>query len=317
MQSEQDRKRARWLIEQLERGEFFHQKLHEYGLLEVAYTIENIRGDTLEWDTAILGITPIAWNKVIHRLPPIRVFAHPFILENVPRSVGYYRGLSMVSLKSMNNIGLSINAFEDGTNKHKLSSDKALKVARRLNELICRFIEEDDDIDTRELDMWRGLSAGASIDGSWRNKKGDIAEDLVKGLFKQRLHEMRLVLAQTEEKGGHMNFTLTDNRVVEMTSEPDIAIYENGIIQQAIEIKGGIDQAGVLERVGAAIKSLSRAKTDNPKAKTLLFMYQISMTPQAIKDLEDHRADIDAWYTIENFLNKKTVREAIFRSLSL
>ena len=31
-----------WLTDQMAKSEFFHQKLHEYGLLEVAYAIETL-----------------------------------------------------------------------------------------------------------------------------------------------------------------------------------------------------------------------------------------------------------------------------------
>ena len=55
---------------------------------------------------------------------------------------------------------------------------------------------------------------------------------------------------------------LKDNRRIEFADEPDIAIYLGDQIKVAIEVKGGIDTAGVLERIGAALKSLSRAKAE-------------------------------------------------------
>jgi len=32
------------LTDQVTKSEFFHQKLHEYGLLEIAYAIEDVQG---------------------------------------------------------------------------------------------------------------------------------------------------------------------------------------------------------------------------------------------------------------------------------
>jgi hypothetical protein len=56
------------------------------------------------------------------------------------------------------------------------------------------------------------------------------------------------------------------------------AIYKEDKIQAAVEIKGGIDTAGVLERVGAAIKSLRRAKEENPQSTTILILQGVSIT---------------------------------------
>jgi hypothetical protein len=59
-------KHESWLIDQVTKSEFFHQKLHEYGLLEIAYAIEDVRGENLDWNKEDLGISEKAWNKVIH-----------------------------------------------------------------------------------------------------------------------------------------------------------------------------------------------------------------------------------------------------------
>ena len=154
------------------KSEFFHQKLHEYGLLEVAYAIETIKGETLEWDLELLGISSKAWNKVIHRgFKPIRVFAHPYTLVTIPRSAGYYRDLAMVSRESMNNAQLSTERFEAGRNSPPLDEQKAWDIARHLNGLISRLIETDEQIDPREFDLWRGMTAGLRAQKAWQNKK--------------------------------------------------------------------------------------------------------------------------------------------------
>jgi len=73
-----------WLIDQVTKSEFFHQKLHKYGLLEVAYAIEDVHGENLDWNKKNLGISEKAWKKVIHRgIKPVRVFAHPDVLRSV------------------------------------------------------------------------------------------------------------------------------------------------------------------------------------------------------------------------------------------
>jgi hypothetical protein len=53
---EQDKLES-WLLDQVTKSEFFHQKLHEYGLLEVAYAVESVQGEDLDWNLERLGIS--------------------------------------------------------------------------------------------------------------------------------------------------------------------------------------------------------------------------------------------------------------------
>ena len=317
---EQDRKQVKrdtWVTDQVTKSEYFYQKCQEYGLLEIAYAIEGIQGEKLKWDQDKLGISSAAWDKVIHRgIKPIRVFAHPQVLVMVNRSVGYYQKLALVSLKSMSRIGLNIYLYESGDNKRPLPYSKAQSFAHRLNELISRLIEQIEKLDVREFDLWRGMTAGSTAQGSWGNRKGDVAEELIKGILRRRIRDKKLIAVGGSSEDARI--TLTDGRVAEFASEPDSALYDKeDRILVALEIKGGIDEAGVLERVGAAIKSLSRAKQENPEAVTVLVMYQVSMTAQARQDLESHQGDIDHWFTIEDILNKSDTRENIFGLLNI
>ena len=301
-----------WRIDQVTKSEFFHQKLHEYGLLEIAYAIESVKGEELAWDREALAISQSAWNKIIHRgIKPVRVFAHPWVLVNVDRSVGYYQKLALVSLKSMINIGLTITRYETGRNKRPMDEQKVRDVARRLNELISRLIESDEEIDPREFDLWRGMTAGSTAQGSWQNAKGDRMEDVIKGMIRRRIQNRGLLLTQSDDE---RELHLKDGRLLVCDSEPDLAFYDEAHhILIAVEIKGGIDTAGVLERIGAVIKSLSRAKQDNPNAITVLIIPRVSMTEQAELELTVHQDDIDHWFAVEDVLNQDDVRQRLFK----
>ena len=111
---------------------------------------------------------------------------------------------------------------------------------------------------------------------------------------------------------------LGDGRILEYGSEPDLAFYDKDHrTLVAVEIKGGIDTAGVLERIGAVIKSLSRAKQENPGATTVLIIPSVSMTAQARQELAVHRSDIDHWFTVEDVLNSDDVRREVFEVLGI
>lgn len=305
-------KKRSWSIDQLAKSEFFHQKLHQWELIEVAEAIDQIKGETLNWARGHLEISEKAWEKVIHRgIKPVVVFAHPDVLMIVARSMGYYRMLAMVSQKSMNQVGLSTIRYEEGKTPE---SDLAEAVARHLNKIISKLIEADEKIDAREFDLWRGMAAGSQAQGSWQNTKGRKMEIVIQGIIRRRLGEMSLIPAEREKDARLM---LTDGRTVVFADEPDIGFYQDDDIVAAVEMKGGIDRAGVLERVGAAIKSLSRAREANPTSVTILIMPEVSMTPQSRVDLQTNQQTVNHWFTVEEVLEDEAKRQHLFDLLQI
>ncbi|MEW5827731.1 MAG: XcyI family restriction endonuclease [Chloroflexota bacterium] len=301
-----------WSIDQLAKSEFFHQKLHEWGIIEITEHIENVRGEDLDWNFEHLGITELAWNKVIHRgIKPIIIFAHPQILQTIPRAVSYYRMLAMVSQKSMNNIGIPVTRFEERNDAFP-DNERASGIALHLNRIISALIETDNEINPREFDLWRGMAAGAQADGSWRNLKGQKAEIAIKGAILRRLKERDLIQSESDTE-----FLLKDKRRMVFADEPDVALYKAGKIVVALEIKGGIDTSGVLERIGTAIKSLIRAREENPEAITLLLLQAVSMTPKAADDLAINQNAVNYWFTIEEFLESSNEREKVFQLMGI
>lgn len=294
-------KRDAWLIDQLAKSELFHQKLHEWGMLEVADRIDRVKGEELEWDE--LSISDKAWNKAIHQgIKPVIIFAHPHVLNMGSRSVSYYRMLAMVSQKSMNQVGLPVSRYEQENNFH--DEQMAREIAQHFNTIISHLVEADEQIDCREFDIWRGMAAGTQAQGSWQNIKGQKLELIIQEMIQNRLRTQNLLANQTSERS---QIPLTDGRLVVFADEPDIAIYQQTDEQQkiiaAIEIKGGIDSAGVLERIGAAIKSLSRVKAENPDSMTMLILQEVSVTYKAQEDLTRNQNIVNDWLTIEEIIN--------------
>lgn len=306
-------KHQAWFLDQLTKSAFFHQKLHEWKMLTLAEEIDRFQGERLDWNLSALGISEVAWKRVIHRgIKPVTVFAHPEVLTAIPGALGYYRMLAMVSQKSMRNVGLTVDRYEAGL---PIQDGKvAEKIAVHLNFIISRLIEFDEQVNDREFDLWRGIAAGAQAQGSWQNAKGTQTELAVKGLIRRRLYE-RDWIAQEMDDGTRLE--LSDGRVVVFANEPDIAFYKGGQIRTAVEVKGGIDPAGVLERLGAALKSLNRIREENPTAITILIVQGVSMTPQARHDLEINRHIVTHWFTVEDLLANEAIRGEIFELLNI
>lgn len=312
-----DKQRA-WALDQLQKSLFFHQRLHDWGLVDVARQIEDTAGESLEWDLQHLNISDSAWNRIIHSgIKPIIVFAHPTVLSSIVKAVSYYRMLSMVSQKSMNQIGMPTARYE--SSDQLPSADSALSIARRVNSLVGALIDSEQRIERREFDIWRGMAAGSQAQGSWQNKKGDHIEALLRQDLVAQLRRAQLIAAdqQVDVSARVIEIPLLDGRTVRLGSEPDIEIYSDYRIHAAVEVKGGIDAAGVLERVGAAIKSLSRAKEESPGAITILVMSAVSMSDQAKQDIEANKSNVNYWFTMEEILQDSKQKQRYYNLMGL
>jgi len=292
-------KQDAWRLDQLAKSQIFHRMLHKWGLIDLAEEIEKLRGESYDWsDREGLGIEEQAWNKVIHGgIKPVKVFAHPKVLQENPRRVVYYRMLAMVSQKSMSNVGLPIAAWEKGSRTKKMDDTQAHHLARYLNEIISKLICEDPEVNEREFDLWRGMTAGAQAQGTWQNIKGKRAEEQVYDLIASALGR----LGATKDKSGQVQ--LPDGRLVIFGKDPDVVVHLSGQILAAVEIKGGIDPAGALERLGAAVKTLERVQREHPKAVLLLVASSAAITPTLRSELEQ-RPYID-FFAIEDLVEDK------------
>ena len=160
------------------------------------------------------------------------------------------------------------------------------------------------------------MAAGSQAQGSWQNTKGDRAEVVIKELVERKVREKGLIIEEIAH-GKSKTLKLRDGRILIMGNEPDIGLYKDDMIQIAVEIKGGIDPAGVLERFGAALKSLRRAKQENPESITILIMQGISLTSKAEEEINKSKATIDYFFTIEDIIGSDEIRKQLFNILKI
>lgn len=300
-----------WTLDQLAKSVFFHRKRHEWKLLETASQIDQVHGENLNWHD--LNISEQAWSKVIHRgIKPVIVFAHPYVLQAVPGSASYYRMLALVSQKSMKRVGLNLDPYEAG--KPVADEQAAVAIARHLNRIVSALVEADDEIDAREFDLWRGMAAGSQAQGSWQNTKGASAEKAIREVILQRLQRQQLASGR---QASAAKIDLGDGRVLVFADEPDIAILQNNVPQIAVEIKGGIDRAGILERIGAALKSLRRTRQENPASVTVLILPDVAMTERAREDLSINVETVTHLCSLKAILEDEREREEFFQILRL
>ena len=149
---------------------------------------------------------------------------------------------------------------------------------------------------------------GIGLDGTVRNIIGQDAENIVKNRIRDWLDSRKLILERNE---AQTEFTLGKDYRMRFGSEPDIRFQQlvegEARTTATIEIKGGKDRAGALERLGAMQKSFEATP---PGCVNILIAGVVTQEMRARLDqmgvvkvflLDDLTVDGDGW---SNFINE-------------
>ena len=219
--------------------------------------IEGFTGDLDFSPLDDLMISQQAWQFVVQSgIEPKKVFAHPLLLREHPQTSQYYRGIALLPQKRVSDIAANVASWEDGSRKSPVKEEQSVNVARLYNAVTSSIIEGTTDWTLEN--GYRNIIAnmGIGLDGTVRNIIGQDAEDLVKTRIRDWLKSRKLILKQNQDG---TEFHLPDGYTMRYGSEPDIlfrqAVGDDVSMVATIEIKGGKDPAGALERLGAVQKS--------------------------------------------------------------
>ena len=203
-----------------------------------------------------LAISEQAWGHVIESgFDPKLVFAHPLLLRQHPRASEYYRGIALLSRKRVSEIAVSVDSWESGA-RSTVNEGQSLRVSRLYNAVISSVIEGATGWTLEN--GYRNIIAnmGIGLDGTVRNLIGRDAEQLVKGRITAWLEQRQLIVQRNDDA---TQFALPGGYSMRYGSEPDIqfqlTVNNETSLVATIEIKGGKDAAGALERLGAVQKS--------------------------------------------------------------
>ena len=204
-----------------------------------------------------LMISVEAWNYVAScGFDAKLVFAHPVILQRNPRVSEYYRGIALLPRKRVTDLAGSVDSWEHREPPVKLTEARSIRVARLYNAVVSSIIERATGWTLEN--GYRNIIAtmGIGLDGTMRNVIGQDAELLVKGRIRQWLHRNQLILEENDQK---TRFDLPNGYSMRYGTDPDIEFSHTDIgvatVVSTIEIKGGRDPAGALERLGSMQKS--------------------------------------------------------------
>lgn len=281
------------------------------------------------WDErASWGIGEDAFTYISNHeeMKPIQVFCHPRLLREYPVLLAYYRNIAALSQKSIGYlIGIDVKKYEDKQdNTIVLPTQDVFALTRLFNEHISLIIDSSIESFTgEELHALLLASTGAQIDGSWRNKIGEEAEKVVQLLLIKEAVKRNLLVAfihrlgtgmdpydperledQLRDIGKYRGILLNNQTSILFSSEPDITLMgKNGLPWGVIEVKGGTDPAGALERYGAAKKSFENTRKDAPGAKTILIASCI--TSEARERISNDRQTIDEFFNLTEVIKEK------------
>ena len=223
-----------------------------------------------------------AWEHIQSlNLDPASVFCHPDMLVEEPFVSLYYRGISGLSLKEVQSQARTVISWEreptTSNRKPRVSPDAARQVSGLYNSFISSIIENTTDWTLENGYRMIIASIGISFDGSMRNVMGRLPEFRIRRLLLQHAIENQLLESAEYPDADSVpsaplnsRHTLAGNIVMIFASEPDIAFWQDDSLEATIEIKGGIDPAGALERLGAANKSAAAALVSSPRCKNFL-----------------------------------------------
>jgi len=220
-----------------------------------------------------LMIETKAWDHVSGLgIPPRLVFCHPDVLMRHPQTSLYYRGMAGLSIKAARDYFGGVETLEASLTPQKLLEGKALKMARTYNLYLSSIIVNSTGWSLENGHRAIIATMGISLDGSMRNKVGEIGEERVRRMVTLWLLEHRLIAdAEFTEESLHeslpRSLPLLHDIQMKFAAEPDITFEKDGEWLATVEIKGGIDPAGALERYGAAKKSFEHAVRHSGRCK--------------------------------------------------
>lgn len=232
-------------------------------------------GGPLTWQPLHdLMIDADVWTYIVDTqgYDPKLVFCHPDVLKATPSTSLHYRGLCGLSLKTAQDYVGTLGSLEAGNPRARLSDAKALKMTQVYNTFISSIIRNSTDWTLENGYRTVIATLGITLDGVMRNTIGSIAEKRIRTLVLDWLRKQGLIISSNETPGQGADALPSQVELVHdmrMTfgSEPDIAFYRGETLLATVEIKGGTDSAGALERYGAATKSFQQAIASSPHCK--------------------------------------------------
>jgi len=279
--------------------------------------------EPLIWEPRdVLMVDDEVWHYAVEvrGYEPREVFCHPDVLQALPETSMYYRGMCALSLKAAKDYCAGIERYERvrGT---KLPREKAERLAQAYNTFICSIIKNSADWTLENGRRTIVATLGITLDGAMRNKVGAIAEQRIRTLLLEWVIEKGLVVEPALTRSDIQEnppsvVRLREDVVMRYASDPDIAFSRGeGRLRElmaVVEIKGGIDPAGALERYASARKSFEHARAHSARCQN--FFLSAVFTDELNRRIREDRL-VEKAYDIVQLLESPEQRSDFLREL--
>lgn len=310
------------------RSSFFDAVISNMEIRNMIKKIHNVESASIWSNVKSFGISEAAWKVVVNkRIKPEKIFAHPEWIQKYPSWLLYYRNLAVIPQKGVKKmVYSSIDKVENGIIP-KNFHHKINEIIELYNSSISFIIETSIDFSEDSIEPIIYSSIGSAINGSWLNKIGEQAELSVKRIIVKCILEKKIFENVVFKNGAFTNnlqeiemnmdfikeIKMKNKRIMYFTSEPDVYIKdETDITLLSVEIKGGKDKAGALERYGAAKKSFEEVRKENAKVETILVTN--CMTKEVEKRIQKDML-IDKTYELEDMMQSEHIKNGFIEQI--
>ena len=192
------------------------------------------------------GVNAAVATRISQEEGPL-AFATVELIERHPELQDYYREQAGIPTKRIRQ-----------QVKGRTREEKTRAWVEFVNSVCTRIVQANDGWDASYHERLAASCRSVSMDGTMRNRIGQDAEEKVEARLVEWLERKGLI---SEEANGK-EYRLTSNVTLKFASEPDIGFYRGFVVKTdkliaVVEIKGGKDPAGALERIGAIEKSMN------------------------------------------------------------
>jgi hypothetical protein len=290
--------------------------------------------DDVDWDAlpsrelSEIGISQKAVDTLkANGIPLERVFSHPSAIYKEPKLILYYRSVAGISQKGIRIFAFGTEKYESG---REITMPRAVELSKALNTFITALVESDSSFSLEGAKTTAAMTFGAQIDGTWRNVVGVGGADRVKQILMGFLRDKGVIesfglrIKGKERKVGPtenprvqdvVRINLTNGYYLKFGSDPDISLIDDkGGLVAVVEVKGGLDPAGALERYGAAKKSFSHARDRNKAVDTI---YIGLLTTTVLTDMAHDQLVTKEYQVTEVFSNLPAREDFLKRILWL
>lgn len=314
---------------------FFLQKLQSLGFFKLYNDVEKIAKEhkhAYSWkERKNWGIEETSWKTIDEiKIDPMLIFVHPNILKVYPSFLKYYRSIALLPQKGLATIS-GFGAVNDVENNDKTIPELKLNdVVHALNEILSALINLDKTLDEDKVKGMMYSTAGATIDGSWRNEIGEQGEKVIRSYILRILLDNNIVSGFIHKNGSSSllnqwgtedpvtkiaeirSITTKNGSTVVFASEPDVELLaSDGKTLGVIEIKAGIDPAGALERLGAMLKSFENTLEQNPQAETI---FVASCITDEVEDRLKTSKSVKERFLLTDIINNEGKQGILFSS---